>query len=152
MSERYTIGEAKRIACVSERQLRWWDISGAGREGRPRVYEPRHVFGALLFRELRERGFRLHQVRTIWRSAQRQGFELPDEARRWLLTDGERVVFLGHSDVVIAFLEQRRVPVFVLVSLAALAERMAERSALFARRGPGMAIEIGREMRQVREA
>ena len=139
---RYTAAQVRNITCVSVRQLQWWDERGIlspAKEDHRRLYESQQVFTALLFRELRERGFTLCRVRKIWQSARRQGFEAPDELHRWLLTDGVRVVFLAHPEVVIAFLEQRRYPAFVLISLAALADRIRERCVLFGRRGPGIA-------------
>jgi DNA-binding transcriptional MerR regulator len=148
---RYTTAQVKRIACVTVRQLQWWDEAGLLSPiqcDHQRLYEPRQAFQAMLFRELRERGFSLADVRDIWQAARRQGFQLPDETRSWMLTDGKRVVFLSHPDVVLAFLEQRRNPVFVLISLAALAQRMTDQCALFGRRGPRAASRSGAVLRE----
>lgn len=155
----YTTAQAARIACVTARQLQWWDeqgiLSPCQVEHR-RVYAPRQVMGAMLFRELQTRGFSLAAIRKVWLSAQRQGFEMPAESRRWMLTDGARVVFLAEAATVLAFLEQRRTPAYVLISLGALAERWAAESAVIVQRlGPGRAqsAEPGRGVAdQVREA
>jgi DNA-binding transcriptional MerR regulator len=155
----YSTAQVARLACVTARQLQWWDEQGIltpAQSDHRRLYEPRQAFAALLFRELRARGFSLSRVKQVWKAAQKQGFALPDETRRWLLTDGVRVVFLAHPDVVLAFLEQRRSPAFTLIPLEQLAARMSEQSARCTlRRGPGMAREMERERgeaRMVREA
>jgi DNA-binding transcriptional MerR regulator len=139
----YTSAEVARIAAVTLRQLQWWHEHGvlsAVQVGHKRVYAVQELFAALLFRELRARGFSLEDVRRIQKHLRQQRIVLPSESHRWLLTNGERVVLLEHADVVLAFLEQRRSPVYRLISLDALEKRMQQESEkLPSRRGSGRA-------------
>jgi DNA-binding transcriptional MerR regulator len=159
LPEHYSTAQVARIACVTERQLQWWDEQGILspiQVAHQRLYTPRQLFAALLFRELRERGFTLRIVARVWRSVERQNLELPDLTRGWLVTNGASVKLLGERETVLAFLEQRRTPIYALVSLDALAARMSEQiPRCTLRRGPGVAREMERahgEVRKVREA
>jgi len=155
----YSTAQVQRVACVTARQLQWWDERGIlspAQHDHRRAYEPRQVMGALLFRELLERGFTLRICARIWRSIERQAPEWSDITRGWLVTNGERVMLLGERDTVLAFLEQRRTPIYALISLDDLAARMTEQTARCTlRRGPGVAREAVParvEVRGVREA
>ena len=128
MKESYTAQEVCRLGLVTHRQLQWWDEQGIispDQSTGKRLYTPHELYGVMLYRELYERGFSLAAFRQVWRAIDRQAVELPDPSKRWLLTDGERVVFMCHSEVVLAFLEQRRSPAFVLVPLAPLNRKLA---------------------------
>ena len=134
---RFTSQEVCRLALVTMRQLQWWDDRGIlcpERDGR-RLYSPHEACIAMLYQELHERGLLLHAFRRVVKEIRRQRAVLPDKSRRWLLTDGARVVFLEHEDVVLRFLEQRRNPAFVLIPLVPLAARLAG-MVLPERRGP----------------
>lgn len=125
----YTAAEVRRLVPVSARQLQWWDEAGIvkpAHQHHRRLYRPAELLDVLLIHELKMRGFSLQQIRGVRKALRKQGFELPGERQRWLLTNGERVVLLAHPDVVIAFLEQRRSPAYVLLSLEALARKVEE--------------------------
>jgi DNA-binding transcriptional MerR regulator len=136
------------IPAVSARQLQWWDETGVLsplQRGHSRQYTAEDLFGVLLIEELKGRGFTLWQIRKVRKQLARQQFTLPTERHRWLLTNGQLAVLLAHPDVVIAFLEQRRNPAYVLVSLEALAKKLEYGRAKVARplrRGPQSAGEL----------
>jgi DNA-binding transcriptional MerR regulator len=124
----YKTLEVLKVVPVTARQLQWWDEQGIlspRQHGHSRVYQQADVFGVMLIHELKQRGFTLQQIRKVRRELRKQDFAMPTEQQRWLLTNGERVVLLAHENVVIAFLEQRRSPAFVLLSLAAMAKKLA---------------------------
>lgn len=125
----YSTAQVARVTGVTLRQLQWWDerkLLKAPQVKHSRQYSEREMFAAALFRDLKERGFSIQVIRRIWKQMERKQFTVPDESRRWMLTDGKRVEFVADPDVVLAFLEQRRSPAFVLVPLASIAGRLAE--------------------------
>jgi len=135
----YTTSQVAHVALVTPRQLQWWDEEGIlspVQSERKRRYEPRELFAVMLFRELRERKFSMKVVRRVWKLMQKQRFDMPCEGKKYLLTNGERVVFLEQDNVVLAFLLQRRSPPYYLISLVDVQERMNEQLAIVARRGP----------------
>lgn len=110
------------------RQLQWWDeteVLSPIHVGHQRQYSAGDLFRVFLLSDLLRRGFALHTARRVCRELAKQSVV----AHRWMLTNGERVVLLSGEPEVIAFLEQRRVPVYVLVSLEALNARMQQRVA-----------------------
>ena len=124
---RFSAAEVQRCALVTARQLQLWSERGLLCPD-PAGYSPNHLFVALLYQELRERGL----ARAFWRVAREvcnRGVG-PFEGKRWLLTDGTRVMFLDHSDVVMAFLEQRRSPLFAVIPLVPLVDRIEHAGAL----------------------
>lgn len=138
----YSTAQVARVTGVTKRQLQWWDdhkLLKPARCKHSRQYGVRDLFAAALFRNLKERGFTLQAIRRIWNQMERKQFTLPDESRRWMLTDGTRVEFIADPDVALAFLEQCRIPKFVLVPLTQIAGRLAEAAPRSLRRGPGMA-------------
>lgn len=151
----YTTAQVLRLVPVSARQLQWWDeqqIVSPPHQGHSRMYGPVELFGVLLIHELRMRGFTLRQIRNVRRGLVKQQLQIPTDQQRWLLTDGTRVVLLEHPDVVIAFLEQRRSPAFVLISLAALVKKVEEgrdRFCVPAKREPQseVRVSVARELR-----
>lgn len=124
---RFSTSDLCRIALVTARQLQWWDEQGIlipEQESGKRLYSPHLAMCAMLYRELEERGLKLQAFRRVIRAITIQDVKLPDESKRWLLTDGERVIFLLHHDVVLAFMEQRRNPLFALIPLEPLSGRL----------------------------
>lgn len=154
---RYTTTQVARIATVTLRQLQWWDEQGIvcpPMEGHRRLYDPSQVFAALLFRELRTRGFSLQATRRVWAQMQKRNFVLPNEQHRWLLTNGERVVLLAEQSTVLAFLEQRRSPAYSVIALEPLLAKMQSAPDVpRLRRGPGHAQLIDQTFRmEVKQA
>lgn len=128
MMAQYTTKQVARLTMATARQLQWWDeknVIAPQMEKHRRLYQPHEVFGVLLIRELKERGFSLGKCKSIWRICQAKGFTLPDESQRWLLTDGRRVEFVADADVAVAFMTQRRTPPFIAVSLLSLMDRIS---------------------------
>lgn len=156
---RYTSSEVSRIACVTARQLQWWDeqaILSPEIEAHRRLYSPHQVMGAMLYNEMHERGFHLSDYGRVLRAIDLQGVDLSHAPWRWLLTDGERVVILVDQSEAMAFLEQRRSPVFALIPLEPLSGRLqllAIALALPERLGPGQALVLNAgESRKVKQA
>lgn len=120
--------ETSRISHVSLRQLQWWDETGIlspQRVQNKRKYQAEEVFTAMLVRELLERKFSTYTARKVLKELKRRRPNgLPKNG--WLLTNGERLELLEHGDVVLSFLEQRRSPLFVLISLGGLAQALAQ--------------------------
>lgn len=118
--------EVAHYSAIPLRQLQRWDethLISVRQVGHKRQYSEQDFFRVLLARELQARGFSVQAIRTIWNGIRAsKGVVNP----RWLLTNGERTVLLEHSDVVLAFLEQRRSPRFVLISLDAIKKRIEE--------------------------
>lgn len=139
----FSLLDVARMALVTARQLQWWDEQGIlvpDQSTGKRLYSTHQVCAAMLYRELHERGLKLAAFRAVCCKILEQGVTLPDTSRRWLLTDGKRVVFLEHPDVVLAFLEQRRKPVFALIPLAPFEMRIEGAGLeLPERRGPMLA-------------
>lgn len=129
MMAQYTTKQVARLTLVTQRQLQWWDeqkIIAPTMQQHKRRYQPHDVFGVLLIRELKERGFSLSKAKAIWRTCEAKGFTLPEPAsQRWLLTDGKRVEFVADADVVVGFMTQRRTPPFIAVSLLSLMDRIS---------------------------
>lgn len=138
---RYTSNEVARITALTLRQLQWWDeqhILKPSQEAHKRWYTREEVFTLLLYRELRARGFSLARVREVKRLLRQQDISLMG-ASRWLATNGERVLILNDAPTVLALLEQRRYPMFHLISLDTLAKRLDAAPALPAKREPARA-------------
>lgn len=155
--DRYTTNDVARVAAVTLRQLQWWDenrLLSPAMEGHHRLYTQGEMFTAMLFRELRERGFSLTVIKNIHRKIARQNVTLPHPQRCWLLTNGKEVTMVGEDSLAIALLKERRTPAYSLVSLADVEKRMHEQSALLIqRRGPGRAITLsGKDSRVVQSA
>jgi DNA-binding transcriptional MerR regulator len=150
----YTSRQVLDMVPLTARHLQRWDegaLVSPRQEKRKRLYRPDQVFRIALYRELRERGFSLQKIRVIDRRLNRQNFTLPDESRRWLITDGERVLLLADAPEVLGFLEQRRPVGFVLISLTAITERLecaVERQQPSPRREPArQTLDAWREQR-----
>jgi hypothetical protein len=147
MTPYFTAREMRNVIPMSEKQLAWWHqrriVSPSIRQGRAGLlYSAEDLFGAILIRELVERRFEGEALRYVWQETKRQA-RLPREERaKWLLTNGQRVIFLDHADVVLAFLEQRRSPLFALISLDSIAQRVEEGQRKFNKfTGPGATAE-----------
>ncbi len=133
----YTRKQIAFISAVRPKQLEWWEDQGfivPQRIQKKVLYTRHQLFGVLLIREMMERGFTLNGAGSVWKQIQDRPDKPGEGFLRWLLTNGERAVLLEHPDVVIAFLEQRRNPTFVLISLAAIVERLEEGTKKVARR------------------
>lgn len=124
---RFTSQEVCHLALVTLRQLQWWDEQGIlspEQRSRKRSYTAHEVICVCLYRELEERGFSMRAFRHVSQQIRAKAVTLPSPSRRYLLTDGQRVEFLEHDDVVLSFLSQRRNPRFALIPLAPLAARI----------------------------
>ncbi len=125
----YGTREVSHITGVTLRQLQWWDetdVLSPVHVKHQRRYTDRDLFSVFLLSDLLRRGFQLHAARRVARELAKLASPV---AHRWMLTNGERVVLMSGEPEVIAFLEQRRVPAFVLVSLDYLNARMRKRIA-----------------------
>ena len=150
---RYTAREVCRLALVTTSDLKWWTehlILRPETLSNRAIYPEHEVMLAMLYRELRERGLLLSDFARVVVETRHQHARLPDPSRRWLLTDGTRVIFLEHEDVVLRFMEQRRNPAFVLIPLAPLAARLAV-EVLPEKVGPAMEANAG-ESREAKRA
>src|ERR1700749_5150347 len=73
--ERFTRGDAARIAGGSLRQLQWWDernVVSPRQEGHRRVYLPQEVVEVSVIAEMRAKGFSLQTIRRVLRFLQQE--------------------------------------------------------------------------------
>ena|SRR5579871_4402895 len=125
----YTRKEVSRISTISKYQLRTLKEQGVDFPvervtQNQTCYGPEQFFAILLVRELKVRGFCPEAVRRVTNHVQSRPGLPWERGLRWLLTDGYRVHFIADPGVVLALLEQRRNPAFVVIPLLAMEERM----------------------------
>lgn len=111
------------------RQLQWWaetEVVSPAQVKHARRYTAEDLFTVFLLHDLLQRGFQLHIARRICRELGRKASPV---AHRWLVTNGQRVLLLSGEPELIAFLEQRRYPVYSVVALDKLQARMDKRVA-----------------------
>lgn len=148
----FTSHEVCRLTLVTVRMLQWWDETGIispAIVGRCRAYRAQEVLGVMVIRELKERGFSLQQVRAIWRMIQRQRIEFFGPGRRWLVTNGARVLLLTDAESVLAILSERRRPPFVVIALDPLHQRLIQQAGT-TRKPPAMERTVAQFRRELR--
>lgn len=113
----YTAPELMRLAGMSRKQVTYWaqidlvvptfeDPQAAG--GRPSLfYSATEVIKAMIFCELRRRGFSLKQVQEVAKNLQESQLDLY-ESQAYLLTDGYSVYYAFDDGQVVDVLKNHR--------------------------------------------
>jgi DNA-binding transcriptional MerR regulator len=102
----FTIPEIERIANVSRRQVNYWEKIGLlkstfqnlkSQDGKVSFYFSRvEVIKALIFCEMKNRGFTLHQIKMVARNLLAMNFDL-EKSGSYILSDGYSV-YLAETD------------------------------------------------------
>jgi DNA-binding transcriptional MerR regulator len=114
---RYTVSEVMRLAGVSRKQVTHWAKTkllspsfrnSKARGGKPSsFYSATEVVMALIFSDMKHRGFSLQQIRKVADNLSKDGVRL-DEPDTYLLTDGYSVYYANSDDEVVDFLKHHR--------------------------------------------
>lgn len=127
VAQTYGTLPVSRIAGVTPRQLQWWAETGIidpPQVKHARQYSASDLFHVHVVSELSQRGFSLSAARKACLELAKHPV-----AHRWMITNGRDVRFLSGEDELIAFLEQRRVPIYTVVNLDKLRAKMERRIA-----------------------
>jgi len=123
----FTTNEVSQLACVTLRQLQWWDerkVVSPRHEGHRRIYYEPEVVEIAVIAELRRKGFSLQAIRRVLRFMQKKLPEFSEfiDAGKdvYLVTDGRVAYFESSCELVIDILNRAKRPM-MLVSVSDLA-------------------------------
>jgi len=142
----YSSIEVAHVACVSLRQLQWWDerkVVSPRHEGHRRIYFPAEVVEITVIAELRRKGFSLQKIRRVLRFLQKEmGKRLAEVLQAssdlHLVTDGKSIYLEDRHERIIDLMKNARQPMF-LVCVSDQARRLMEPDRKPARMEPGLA-------------
>lgn len=113
----YTAPEVIRITGMKRKQISYWEDIGLvvptihdtnKAPGQPALfYSDIEVVKALIFCDLRKRGFSLHQVKQVARNLNSLDIPIP-EAKTYLLTDGYSVYYAYDDNEVVDVLKHHQ--------------------------------------------
>ncbi len=119
---RFSTREVSRIACVTARQLQWWDecrIVSPERESGKRVYSPADVTEILIIEELRLRHVSLQRIRKVVRFLRKEFGEcladvVSGDLNHHLLLDGKHIYLETSDKQIVDLAKNARQPIFII--------------------------------------
>src|ERR1700732_4266137 len=119
MPDRFTSREVIALACITARQLQWWDERGVvrpARQGHRRLYSMNHLTEVAVICELRRKGFSPQGVRKVMRFLDREfGKGLAEIVSRasdyHLLTDGTHLYLETSAKQIVDILKNSSQPI-----------------------------------------